>query len=193
LEQRWVEVSIDTQVDSLLEAVKHSSKLDHVVSASGTHRTMVFANTIEAAEAVAKILQQFDIECLCYHSDSTLEERKKKLVSFSENGGVLVCTDAAARGLDIPNVSHVIQAEFATSAVDFLHRVGRTGRAGHYGVVTSLYTESNRDLVSAVRQAEKLGQPVENAFSRKRSFRNKLKKRGVRYLKDPPPVEAVVA
>lgn len=111
MEQRWVEVSIDTQVDSLLEAVKHSSKLDHVVSASGTHRTMVFANTIEAAEAVAKILQQFDIECLCYHSDSTLEERKKKLVSFSENGGVLVCTDAAARGLDIPNVSHVIQVK----------------------------------------------------------------------------------
>lgn len=52
------------------------------------------------------------------------------------------------------------QADFATSAVDFLHRVGRTARAGHHGLVTSLYTESNQDLVDAIRQAEKLGQPV---------------------------------
>ena len=52
------------------------------------------------------------------------------------------------------------QADFATSAVDFLHRVGRTARAGQYGLVTSLYTESNRDLVGAIRQARKLGQPM---------------------------------
>lgn len=89
---------------------------------------------------------------------------------------MLVCTDAAARGLDIQNVSHIIQAEFATSAVDFLHRVGRTARAGQPGLVTSLYTEANRALVEAVRQAKTFGQPVEGAFSRKRSFRNKLKK-----------------
>lgn len=52
------------------------------------------------------------------------------------------------------------QAEFATSAVDFLHRVGRTARAGQSGIVTNLFTESNRDLVAAVRQAEKMGLPV---------------------------------
>lgn len=54
----------------------------------------------------------------------------------------------------------LFQADFATSAVDFLHRVGRTARAGQFGLVTSLYTESNRDLVDSIRQAEKLGQPV---------------------------------
>lgn len=53
-----------------------------------------------------------------------------------------------------------LQAEFATSAVDFLHRVGRTARAGQPGLVTSLYNESNRDLVATVRLAEKRGQPV---------------------------------
>lgn len=53
-----------------------------------------------------------------------------------------------------------IQAEFASSAVDFLHRVGRTARAGQFGLVTSLYSEQNRDLVTAVREAEKLGEPV---------------------------------
>lgn len=52
------------------------------------------------------------------------------------------------------------QAEFAKSAVDFLHRVGRTARAGRLGLVTSLYSESNRDLVAAVREAEENDLPV---------------------------------
>lgn len=71
--------------------------------------TMVFANTVEAVEAVAKILQSSGIKCYLYHKDSSFEERAKALVDFQEKGGVLVCTDAAARGIDIPNVSHVIQ------------------------------------------------------------------------------------
>ncbi|KAJ7953678.1 DEAD-box ATP-dependent RNA helicase [Quillaja saponaria] len=177
LEQRWIEVTVDTQVDELMKAVRQGFKYDISDDGDKTCRTMVFANTVEAAEAVAHILLRSEIECLRYHKDCSLEERAKTLIDFQEKGGVLVCTDAAARGLDISYVSHVIQADFATSAVDFLHRVGRTARAGQYGLVTSMYTESNRDLVDAVRRAGELGQPVETAFSRKRSFRNKLKKR----------------
>ncbi|VFQ95197.1 unnamed protein product [Cuscuta campestris] len=172
LKQKWIEVTTDTQADALIDSVKNGTQ------SSGTLRTMVFANTVEAVEAVAKILTRVGIECFCYHRNCSLEERAEKLAGFQQRGGVFVCTDAAARGLDVPNVSHVIQAEFATSAVDFLHRVGRTARAGQPGLVTSLYTESNRDLVAAVRRAENTGEPVEKAFSRKRSFRNKLKKRG---------------
>ncbi|KAK4481873.1 hypothetical protein RD792_012784 [Penstemon davidsonii] len=175
LEQKWVEVTADTQVDALINAINNGRN----ANASGIVRTMVFANTVEAAEAVAKILMGAGIGCLRYHSDISLEERTENLVDFQEKGGVFVCTDAAARGLDIPNISHVIQAEFASCAVDFLHRVGRTARAGQNGLVTSLFTASNRDLVAAVRQAEDTGLPVENAFSRKRGFRNKIKKRGL--------------
>lgn len=177
LEQRWVEVTLDNQVDELIKAVNQSkSQLRN--SDGGAIRTMVFANTVETVEAVANILQGAGKECFRYHKDRSLEERSKILADFREKGGIFVCTDAAARGVDIPNVSHVIQADFATSAVDFLHRIGRTGRAGQCGLVTSLYTKANRDLVLAVRRAENLSQPVEAAFSRKRSFRNKLKKQG---------------
>ncbi|CAL5197007.1 unnamed protein product [Lathyrus oleraceus] len=177
LKQRWIEVSVDTQVKELINAVNHGLESEDLDTDGGIHRTMVFANTVEAAEAVAKILNYTGLECLRYHKNCTLEERAQTLVDFHEKGGVLVCTDAAARGVDIPNVLHVIQADFATSAVDFLHRIGRTARAGQNGLVTSMYTESNRELVQAVRQAGELGLPVETAFSRKRSFRNKLKKK----------------
>ncbi|PIA40370.1 hypothetical protein AQUCO_02500218v1 [Aquilegia coerulea] len=189
LEQRWTEVTIDTQVDVLIDAVEQGVRSQESNSKIGICRTLVFVNTVDAVEAVAKILRNVGVECSCYHSDSSLEERSANLNDFRESGGVLVCTDAAARGLDIPNVQHVIQAEFATSAVDFLHRIGRTARAGQAGLVTSLYTKANRDLVAAVRQAGNLGQPVEKAFSRKRGFRNKLKKRGSKGVKDTTTVE----
>ena len=58
--------------------------------------------------------------------------------------------------------SLTFQADFATSAVDFIHRVGRTARAGQYGLVTSMYNESNRDLVAAVRRSGELDMPVVN-------------------------------
>ncbi|XP_010695871.2 DEAD-box ATP-dependent RNA helicase 22 [Beta vulgaris subsp. vulgaris] len=192
LEQRWVEVSIDTQVDALIDAVNQGVKLKSNVSDAALSRTMVFANTVEAVESVAKILQTAGIQCFCYHRNSSLEESTKNLTDFRERGGLLVCTDAAARGLDIPKISHVIQAEFASSAVDFLHRVGRTARAGQFGLVTSLYSEQNRDLVTAVREAEKLGEPVETAFSRKRGFRNKIKKRGLNKARVASPVVEVL-
>nr|AKF43358.1 DEA(D/H)-box RNA helicase family protein [Geranium maderense] len=176
MEHKWIEVSVDTQVDALINAVNEGSGSNMLDNSANVSRTMVFANTIEAAEAVTKILSTARIECYCYHKDRSFDERETILVDFQEKGGIFVCTDAAARGIDIPNVSHVIQADFATSAVDFLHRIGRTARAGKFGRVTSLYTESNRDLVAAVRRAGKLGEPLETAFSRKRSFRNKLKK-----------------
>ncbi|CAD5315873.1 unnamed protein product [Arabidopsis thaliana] len=184
LKQKWVEVTIDSQVDALIEAVKNNNN-------TNTERTMVFANTVEAVEAVADILEKASIQCYRYHKNHKLDERANILADFRETGGVFVCTDAAARGVDVPNVSHVIQADFASSAVDFLHRIGRTARAGQYGTVTSLYTEANRDLVEAIREAVKMGQPVETAFSRKRGFRNKVKKRAFLKAEEAEEPQAV--
>ncbi|KAJ7286709.1 hypothetical protein O6H91_Y320200 [Diphasiastrum complanatum] len=177
VEHFWLEVSPDSRIEALLQAVTKEVKLNDSEEAP-FKRTMVFANTVDAVEAISWILIRGEIACLRYHREIPSEERMSSLEIFKQEGGVLVCTDAAARGLDIPHVDHIIQAEFATCAVDFLHRVGRTGRAGNVGRVTSLYTHSDRALVEAVRQAGAFGKPVEGAFSRKRSFRNKLKKQG---------------
>ena len=109
LEQKWIEVTVDTQVDVLIDSVKTGFKSKEFNSGDGLCRTMVFVNTVEAVEAVATILVRSGIECFRYHRDTSLEERTKSLVDFQQKGGILVCTDAAARGLDVPNVSHVIQ------------------------------------------------------------------------------------
>lgn len=89
-----------------------------------------------------------------------------------------MATDAAARGLDVPGLAHVVQAHFAANAIDFLHRVGRTARAGTAGRVTSLVAPGAADLAAAVRGAVEEGAPLEGAFSRKRSFRRKLRRYG---------------
>lgn len=109
LDHQWIEVDVDTQVDALIEAVKKGSKTSTDCCVS---RTMVFANTVESVEAVANILEGAGIDCYRYHKDSSLEQRAETIVYFRERGGILVCTDAAARGLDVPNVSHVIQVHF---------------------------------------------------------------------------------
>lgn len=118
MEQRWLEVTADTQVDALLDSVRYRYKSQDDNAYIEANRTMVFTNTVDAAESVAKILQRVGIECLSYHSETSLEERTTNLTIFRENGGVLVCTDAAARGLDIPNVSHVIQVIYCHFYID---------------------------------------------------------------------------
>ena len=100
------------------------------------------------------------------------------LCASVQSGRVMVCTDSAARGLDIQDVTHVIQADFAPNAVDFIHRIGRTGRADRPGKVTSLYRAHNANLVTVLRQYVEEGRPLEAAFSRARSFSRKIKRRG---------------
>lgn len=124
LEQKWIEVTVDTQVDALIDAVKQGLRSKVLDSGVGVSRTMVFANTVEAVEAISKILHRAGVECFRYHRDSSLEERAKTLVDFQQKGGVLVCTDSAARGLDIPNISHVIQVFiFSPIQLGFLFHV----------------------------------------------------------------------
>lgn len=66
----------------------------------------------------------------------------------------MICTNLAARGLDTMGVDHVIQFEFARNVVDYIHRVGRTGRLGSRGVVTNFYRRSDIDLVCKIKDYE---------------------------------------
>lgn len=102
-------------MNELLKAVNEGSR-SKSSDFGGGQRTIVFANTVDAVEAVAKILHRAGTECYRYHKECSLEERAKTLDDFNEKGGILVSTDAASRGVDIPNISHVIQVCLLSSS-----------------------------------------------------------------------------
>jgi len=177
VKQEWEEVTMENRADALGRALALGS--DGKAGPGAGERTMVFVNSSAACEAVTSELCRQGLAATAFHAEVEPRERSSRLTQLASGEvTVLVCTDSAARGIDVPEIAHVIQAEFAGNAVDYLHRIGRTARAGATGRVTNLYLSGSIELVTAVRQAEGMGEPVENAFSRKRSFRKKYKKYG---------------
>lgn len=133
-------------------------------------RTMLFCNTLDSCRAVEHHLRERNIDTVCYHGDVPLEERKMAIRKFSgldeEIGDyppILVATDLAARGLDIPGkVDHVINFDFPLNPVDYLHRTGRTGRAGAKGKITSLVAKADQVLAKRIEEALGKGLPLDS-------------------------------
>ncbi len=149
--------------------------------------TMVFVNTAEAALDLADALRNpgsgRPVECAEFHKLIPGKQKQEGLQSFRQGEvGVLICTDAAARGLDLPSVNHVIQAEFALNVVQYLHRIGRASRGGKEGHATSIIDSRSRDLAASIRSGDPSGEgrSVAQSFSRKRGFRSKFKKNAKR-------------
>ena len=102
-------------------------------------QTLVFARTKRGAERIAKSLAHDGFNATMIHGDRSQAQRNKALSGFQEGFfQVLVATDIAARGLHVDDVAHVINYDVPKTAEDFIHRVGRTGRAGTQGHATTL-------------------------------------------------------
>ncbi len=118
-------------------------------------RAIVFTRTKHGADRVAKVLARAGIPSGAIHGDKRQNARIKALFDF-KNGRtrVLVATDIAARGIDVDNISHVINFDMPGDPETYIHRVGRTGRAGNSGKAVSLCQPEERRLVGAI---ERLG------------------------------------
>merc|ERR1711871_28925 len=119
--------------------------------------TLVFVETKRNADAIEQFLCRNNFPATSIHGDRSQREREDALRSFkSGHTPILVATDVAARGLDIPNVTHVINYDMPNDSDDYVHRIGRTGRAGHAGLATAFINEKNgnvvRDLVVLLRE-----------------------------------------
>jgi superfamily II DNA/RNA helicase len=186
-------------------------------------KVMIFLNTVKDVDGATNGLRRAGIDAVPYHAKISLDDRTSNLEQFrlyrAPAGGdgeinringkntvpVLVCTDVASRGLDIPGVTAIVQLQFALNVVSHLHRMGRCGRAGNRdgrGII--FYGSKEKELVKVVREAEDqqtrmtLKQDVEDeldnsewegdgigsrnedgkvqkAFSRKRGFSKKRK------------------
>lgn len=151
-------------------------------------KVMVFCETAEVAQRVfTQVSDELGIGELTQKFGGGVElhklirssSRVETLNSFrSGEKRLMVCTDLASRGLDLGNVTRVIEFDFSTNVVGYLHRIGRTARAGAHGMTDHFYDDVSRPLAEAVRtKAEKEDAVVASVFSRNRSFRRKVKKK----------------
>eukprot|EP00915_Cephaloidophora_sp_WS-2016_P010383 GHVH01015136.1.p1 GENE.GHVH01015136.1~~GHVH01015136.1.p1 ORF type:complete len:646 (-),score=85.52 GHVH01015136.1:498-2435(-) len=121
--------------------------------------TLIFVETKKKADIIHEYLGTQDIGSVAIHGDRTQSEREEALETFRSGlVTVMVATDVVGRGLDIPNVTHVINHDMPPTIDDYVHRIGRTGRAGNQGRATTFITESNgavlRDLITLLEEAK---------------------------------------
>jgi ATP-dependent RNA helicase RhlE len=143
VEQRVLPVNHEQKVDLLVEYFRHHDP----------DRTLVFTRTRRRAERLARTLNKAGITCEAIHGDRTQGQRQQALDGFKSGKiAVLVATDVVARGIDVDNITHVINFDIPTNPEDYVHRIGRTARAGASGIAVSLLTaEDVHDLVAIER------------------------------------------
>ncbi len=104
-------------------------------------KVLIFGQTKRGVQRLAENLTKQGVSATAIHGNKSLSQRIRALQSFKDNGvQVLVATDVAARGLDIPHVTHVINYDQPNSYEDYIHRIGRTGRAGNVGNALTFVT-----------------------------------------------------
>ena len=132
---------------------------DHALS-----QVIVFSNTKIGASRLARQLEKDGLNASAIHGDKTQQERLKTLEDFKQGKVVvLVATDVAARGLDIAELPAVINYDLPYSPEDYVHRIGRTGRAGASGIAWSLMTGSNDErLLADIEKLTRRKLPVED-------------------------------
>jgi ATP-independent RNA helicase DbpA len=160
-----VEVKIDvdheknTIEQKFFKVEGHAQKDDALIKVLGHYqpdRLIVFCKTKAITQKVEKLLLKNDIQAACIHGDLAQNERTAVLTKFSNNSlSVLVATDVAARGLDIKELAAVINYDLPMEAQDYIHRIGRTGRAGKTGLALSFYIEQTEYKIEAIEEQVK--------------------------------------
>ena len=149
--------NITQKIEYVEDHDKRSVLLD-LLTSNQTGLTLVFVETKRMADMLSEFLLGSSFAATSIHGDRTQREREMALQTFRQGRTpVLVATAVAARGLDIPNVTHVINYDLPSDIDDYVHRIGRTGRAGNTGLSTAFFNRGNknivRDLIELLREA----------------------------------------
>jgi len=148
--------SASVQVQQLAFRVDSQRKremLSHVIGARNWQQVLIFSRTKHGADRLSKQLALDGIEAAAIHGDKSQGHRTKVLQDF-KNGNlrVLVATDIAARGLDIEDLPIVVNYDLPHVAEDYVHRIGRTGRAGRFGLAVTLVTPDDLPMLSQIEK-----------------------------------------
>ena len=141
-----------TQTLHWTDGFEHKKKLlTHWLSAEDVDQAVVFASTQEDTDMLAEELAEAGLSVVALHGAMPQTVRNRRLRSIREGRAkILVATDVAARGLDVPTISHVINFGLPMKNEDYVHRIGRTGRAGRTGKAITLATYRERGKIRAL-------------------------------------------
>ncbi len=142
-----------TQILYKVEEEAKRQAVAHIVRERELKQVIVFSNTKIGASRVARELEKQGLKASAIHGDKSQSERMAALEAFKQGGiEILVATDVAARGLDIAELPCVINYDLPYNAEDYVHRIGRTGRAGALGDAISLVTEKDARLLADIEK-----------------------------------------
>jgi ATP-dependent RNA helicase RhlE len=132
---------------------KKRSLLKYIIDNGGIEHALVFTRTKRGADRVAKELNTSGIKAEAIHGNKSQGARERALKGFKNRSiRVLVATDIASRGIDVDKLSHVINYEMPEQAETYVHRIGRTGRAGSEGTAVSLCTHEERPYLKDINK-----------------------------------------
>lgn len=136
-------------------ACSQPSKMDlllHVLQNETTERVLVFSRTKHGADRIVRKLDRSSVRCAAIHAGLSQSQRQQALNAFKKNEvPVLVATDIAARGIDVENISHVVNFDTPAFAEDYIHRIGRTGRALSTGTAFTFVSREEEPYVRRIQ------------------------------------------
>ncbi len=160
------EISVESHIDaSKLKQIYYDipdglkfSLFVHLLEKEKAKLVMVFCSTRRNVDFVTKNLKNFGMNVKAIHGGLNQNKRSRVLNEFNSKGGVniLVCTDVAARGLDIQGVSHVYNYDIPKTSEEYIHRIGRTARAGKEGIAINILCSRDYENFGNVSRDEKL-------------------------------------
>jgi ATP-dependent RNA helicase RhlE len=149
----------NTSAETIMQVVHFVDKnrkkdlLSHLIKKENWHQVLVFTRTKHGANKLTEYLQIENITAAAIHGNKSQGARTKALSDFKANRiQVLVATDIAARGIDIDQLPHVINFELPNVPEDYVHRIGRTGRAGNEGIAVSLVCIDEYDFLHDIEK-----------------------------------------
>jgi ATP-dependent RNA helicase RhlE len=139
-----------------IEGARKRALLAELFEDETMKRVLIFTRTKRGADRVAKQLAVVGVEAAAIHGDKTQGQRERSLAAFKAGQvQALVATDIAARGIDVDNISHVIQYELPNVPEAYVHRIGRTARAGAAGIAIAFCGEEERGLLRDIQRVTK--------------------------------------
>jgi ATP-dependent RNA helicase RhlE len=157
-----------TTVEKISQKVIFCKKVDKfqllkkILKDEGTELAIVFTKTKNMADKVKEYLLHWRIPATVIHGDKDQRDREKALHNFKEGSfKILIATDIAARGIDVQGVSHVINFELPLDAESYVHRIGRTARAGKEGQAISFCEEYEKEMLEKIEYFIKMKLPTE--------------------------------